>query len=124
MRVGNDRLKSKLRGGIFRQPKKSCCATINQVIAAVILVDFEEKFHIAVEYKSLTFCLSLHFCCPCTDFVGNLRVIHACFCDDGETRLSVEIFFALWMDASRPLWWHVYWTRPIKLNFEIQRRMI
>ena len=117
MRVRNDRLNPKLRGGILCQPKKCCCATINQVIAAIIFVNLEEKFHIAVEYKSLTFCPSLHFCCPCTDFVGNLRIVHVCFRDDGESWVSVKIFLALWLDASRPLWRHVHWARSIKLNF-------
>ena len=116
MRVRNDRLKSKLCGSIFRQPKKGCCATVNQIVAAIILVDFEEKLHIVVEYKSFIFCLSLHFCRPRTDFVGSLRIIHACFRDDGESGISVKIFFALWLDAGRPLWWHIYWARSIKLK--------
>ena len=98
MRVRNGRLKPEFRGSVFRQPKKSCCATVNQVVAAVILVNLEEKLHIAVDYKSLIFCLSLYFCGPCTDFIGNLRIIHSCFRDDGESRISVKIFFTLWMN--------------------------
>jgi hypothetical protein len=98
MRVRNDGLKSEFRGSILRQPKKGCCGTVNQVIAAVTLVDFEEKLYISVEYKSLIFGLSLHLCRPSTDFVGSLRIIHVCFCDDGKSRVSVKIFFAFWMD--------------------------
>jgi hypothetical protein len=66
MIVGNDsdRMKSKFRGSILRKPKKSCCnsMTVNEVLVAVILVDFEEKLYIAVEYKSLILCLFLRFC--------------------------------------------------------------
>ena len=69
MRVWNPRLKSEFRGSIFRQPEKALGRTVDQVVATIILVDFKEKLHISVEYKSLIFCLSLHFCCPCTDFV-------------------------------------------------------
>ena len=110
MRVRNARLKSEFRGSILRQPKKGCCDTVNQVVAAVILVDFKEKLHIAVKYKSLLFGLFLHFCHPCKDFVGSLRIVHACICDDRESRVSVEIFLALWLDESRPLWWQIFRT--------------
>ena len=102
MGVRNDRVKSKFRGhgSILCQPEKGCCAAVNQVVAAFILVDFEEKLNITVEYKSLIFGLSLHFCRPCTDFVGSLRIIHTCLRDDGESRVSIKIFFALWLDES------------------------
>ena len=116
MRVWNRRLKSEFRGRILRQPEKGLNRTVDQVVAAIILVDFKKKLHISVEYKSLIFCLSLHFRCPCTDFVSSLRIIHVCFRDDGESRVSIKIFFALWLDEGRPLWWHIYWAKTDKFD--------
>jgi len=100
---------SKFRSVVCVEPVQCLDPMINKIVVAIIAVELQEEFREIWEDETFLWRLILNLYYPSVDRFSDIGIIEIGLCHDLQTRISVEVNLALWMNWVWPLRWKVGW---------------
>ena len=98
MRGRNDRQNSKFRSVIRVKPEERSDIMIHEIVVAITSVNLKKKLCLVCERETLLGRSLPNFYDPSRDVFGSHGIVEIGLCHDAQTRIPMEVNFALWMN--------------------------